>query len=321
MNTQDIFNELKPDIKENELVKFKTNSVLCFKCEKYNICQDNLCSFCFKNINKCRNCKNYFTPENEIYCSNCGLEMRYFGINLTIDQILNLINCPFKSQQMNNNIINIYDYYKQINNRKHKILKSKNEFKLLMNLCKDKSSGEVYCILDGFRDFNSVLLSAKYADKLLIQFNEKTNTNSYYRYIHAIAPFIFDIWNTNNKNNVFLCYFKDFGALTSCPNSDKKLFELWNRCININCSGTFSDCVIQKCEICNKPIYISEKKIRCLKCYNYLHFDCCNSYLLTSGQYIFKDGIKKKISSCKICKEKWPIFKISNTNYGAFIIN
>lgn len=221
------FIEFNCETNEEVIVDFTQNLSMCHKCDKYYIYQDNLCSYCLKGIKMCKKCKEYYAPINELFCSECKPEIQFDGMELTIDQILNLPISKFKGNMMSKNIELIFDFYKNQRNRKHKLLKNVNEFNILLNLCKGKSSGEIYCILDGYRDFNQVLLLAKFADQLLGQCLENIDSEKQYMYVHAIAPFIFDVWNTSRLHHVLECYYKDLGSLTTCPNSEKTLFELW----------------------------------------------------------------------------------------------
>lgn len=251
---------------------------LCIICKKCNVEKDNKCLECLIELNKCKTCKIFCPMPNELYCSECKSVVQYEGINLTINQILDLPSTTFKSQQMNKHLEEIFDHYKMTNNLKQKLIKNVNEFKILLNQCKNKSPGEVFCILDGQRDFPVCSLLAKHADQLLNDCMAPVSESHKYRYVHAIAPFIYDIWNTTCTSGVLLCYYKDFGSLTSCPNNHKTLFGLWERNINSNFTYDLNDVDICNCIVCNKSIQLQSKKVRCKSCYGYVHKGCVILY-------------------------------------------
>ena len=92
-------------------------------------------------------------------------------------------------------------------------------------MCKDQSSGEIKVIILGLIGFPPYILLEKHDDRLLsIILDNKKNDGTQYMYIHTLAPFILDVWNMQNSNRVFLCYYKNFGELINCPISSEKLF-------------------------------------------------------------------------------------------------
>lgn len=44
------------------------------------------------------------------------------------------------------------------------------------------------------------------------------NENNEYKIIHAICPYVLDIWNVVYNHRILLCYYKYFGELTKSPN-------------------------------------------------------------------------------------------------------
>jgi hypothetical protein len=253
---------------------------------------------------KCIKCGSYFSQSSEYHCSDClisiKLEAKYETEILTIDDIIALPKCTFKKNKIINQLEIIFDDYKKKKNIKAKLIKNINEFKILENLCKDKSTGEVFAILDGHRDFPRCMLLAKYADKLLATcMNDMKIENKKYQYIHVIAPFIFDVWNMSSKHNVLLCYYLEFGQLTECPDNINTIYELWNRAVFTQFYNEMTEIKLCKCIYCYTDILSNYIKIKCKKCWNYIHIDCFNH---------------RTTNMCKYCSNEWTNIDLKGYN-------
>lgn len=248
---------------------------MCKKCQKYasNKNYDDMCSYCYNNILLCQKCNDNFAPKNEQYCSGCKVEVTYSGLDLSVDDILKLPDCKFKGVKMNEKIYEIFDRYCAEKKIKHQFLASENHFKLLLNLCKNQSSGEIFCILDGHRDLPPTVLYAHQADKLLEQIFSENDDKETWRYVHAVARFVFDVWNMKCKDGVFMCYWQDFGELRSCPSSYNKLKDLWNR-IQSNYLFQVDNALVDACKVCENDMKLSEQLLRCKYCYKCCHLVC-----------------------------------------------
>ena len=291
------WNELDIDIEyqSDELVTLKDSikQDMCSICNEYHISENDKCSYCAQGISKCIKCKTYYSPIEKLHCSECEQLLTYDGVGLTMDQLINLPTSAFKGISMSERLEEVFEYYKTKNNLKHKLIKNINEFKILQNLCKNASSGEIYCILNGQRDYHICVLPAKYADQLLDQCMETCTSENQYKYIHAIAPFIFDVWNLPSKHAVLDCYYREFGNFTKCPNSSEKLFETWGRCIRAYQAYNLDNVKLKDCNTCKNSLYLVNKKIRCKSCLEYIHAECI--YILpkcsSCNIYWIKDNI------------------------------
>jgi len=258
---------------------------------------------------KCLECKTYFAQCDKNYCSDCEFGVLYHGIDLSIEQIINLPKCSFKSKQINEHLEEIYDVYKIKKGLQNKLIKNINLFKTILNICKGKTPQEIFTILDGQTDYCcACLLPYKYADQLLEQSLEncpKELENNKYKYVHAIAPFYFDVWNSQYKDSVFECYYKNLGQLTRCPTEISHLYELWNRCVYLSHKVDLNGAELCNCKVCNKIVKIEQYKIRCKSCYNYFHTNCVDT------------TINSRCTKCPMCSAKWNINKIDRVDYGS----
>lgn len=200
----------------------------CKKCQKKTKIIDDLCSGCLSGTKKCLICKEYYAAKNEVYCSVCKM-IKKWDKPVTLDDIYSLPKCSFKGLMLQKNLIDIYERYKKENDFPFTMLLNETKFKALKNICKGKSSKEIFMTLNGNRDFEPTLLPARFADELLAQTLENIPKDNQWKYIHSIGPFIFDVWNTRARDSVFICYYKNMGDLIKCPNDEKELFELWNK--------------------------------------------------------------------------------------------
>jgi len=274
----------------NSYVEFEDMIIdgMCVQCKEYKAVINDKCSYCAAGIIKCIKCKEYYCKPNKIYCSECEVMLQYDGLELTLQQIIDLPVSKFKSIQINDHLEEIFKYFKTSTGIENKLIKNVNEFKIILNNCKDKSSGELFCILDGQRDFFPCMLPAKYAVQLLDQCTQ--NVTDSWRYIHAIPPFIYDVWNFPDKYSVLDCYYRDFGDLNKCPNDTKALYQLWLRCIRPMALSNLTNVVLCNCK-CGLSILLHEDKVRCSSCFKYSHKYCavnkcstCHGKLL--GNYV-----------------------------------
>lgn len=219
---------------ENLIVDFNNveetphNDNLCEECQEFYIFNNNKCSRCIRNEYKCIKCKEYFSKDKSLKCTSCKLYDDYDVDKMTLEDVINLPNSPFKSELMTANLAELFTDYKNKKNIKHKLLVKTTEFNLLKSLCMGKNSGEVFAILDGRREFPAVIMPASFANQLLDEIVKGPDDK--FRYEHAISSFVLDIWNMQN-GQIISCYYKDTGDIYRCPNSITKLYELWNRLI------------------------------------------------------------------------------------------
>jgi len=224
--------------------------------------------------NKCVKCQIYYSLPHKNHCSECESLLPYDNIELTIEEILELPSGALKSLQMNKNLEFIYQLFAKTNNIKNKLVKNINQFKILKNICNNVTAEEVFCILDGNRGFSPCLLPANYADELLEQCFTNNSQFPKHKYIHAIAPFIFDIWNVSNKYSTLNCYYKDIDFPKKCPNDIDKLFKIWRKCIDPPFITDFEDTFLCECPICDNDISLKSQKVKCTICHSYFHLDC-----------------------------------------------
>ena len=288
---------------ETSEVSFVDIDGKCITCHEYKAQKEGKCSYCVKGIKKCNECKLYWAPVGKPYCSECEPIVQYFGIELTLDQIIKLPNCAFKSKKMNEHLTELFELFKTKKGIKNVITSNP----ILLNLCKDKSPGEVFCTLDGQRGFMPCMLPANFADKLLDQCLATVSSDKQYKYIHAIAPFIFDVWNMPQKHGVLECYYKDTGSLEKCPNKLEDLHDLWNRSIKAYFISDLDDVNVCDCVVCADPIKLKTRKFRCKACYGNIHYECIKA--LVTGE-------------CPYCDVKWTVTKPVNDNvdYGSILL-
>ena len=198
------------------------------ECQEFYIIKDNKCSKCLNGEYKCIRCKEYFTTEKHSKCTNCKLYDEYDVDKMTLVDVINLPDSIFKSELMTANLAELYNSCKNIRNYRHKLLVNNTEFNLLKHLCSGKYSGEIFAILDGKANFPAVILPASFANQLLDEIVKGPDER--WRYEHAIASFVLDIWNIQD-GQILACYYKNTGTLVRCPNDIGTLIGLWNRLI------------------------------------------------------------------------------------------
>lgn len=266
----------------------------CTICnEYYPLPNEIYCSTC--SLIKCIMCTNYYALPNQEYCAECILHKSYANKTWTIKEILDLPTSSFKGSKMNEHLEEIFEYFRLGSGMRNKLLKNKQ----LLELCKNKTSGQIVCILDGQTNFPPVLLPANYADLLLSQVLADNQANQY-KYIHAICPFVYDLWNIKTNNNVLKCYHTHFGELIKCPNSFTELTDLWSRSIRQYLIEGVSNETLSYCSHCNVDVMLQSKnKLKCKSCYKYYHYFCFNYF-----------------TKCPNCDSAWNINKISDYDYS-----
>ena len=300
------------DLNADDLDFSNIQDNFCRKCNKKDIMEDNLCGNCFYGVKRCSSCNIYFTMNNEEeHCSDCILCVKFKDQNLSIDQILNLPDCEFKRKLIEDNLENLFEIFVKETKINHKLLKNPAEFKILLNLCKNKTSGEIYAILNGYREFFPCFLPAKFADELITQSIENIKDDEKGQFVHAIAPFIFNIWNIYTRISLLDCYYRDFGDLNKCPKNYQKLYTLWYRAIKSPFRKDLTRTVLCKCKLCYCAIFTNESLTKCLSCHGFLHINCCLNFI----ELNLDNGIL-----CPICNGKWTIENNSITDYGGFLI-
>jgi hypothetical protein len=144
-----------------------------------------------------------------------------------ISDIFDMI-CIDKHKYIEDNLYVIFKDFTTKCGLTYNVLNSEAEYTLLCQLCKHKSPEQIKRILNGKGEIEPTVLKAQYADKFVNYICRYVSGNDQYKYIHAIAPFIYDVWNSKLTNTVFLCYYKQFGDLVKCPTSSYELYSLWN---------------------------------------------------------------------------------------------
>lgn len=104
--------------------------------------------------------------------------------------------------------------------------------RFIQNLKKQSSGPDVRRLIRTCYEGRGFLFWAHEADDLIAHFynrfgKEGTQSN---RLMHAIGPYMYDVWNCRCSDSNFLCYYKDFGDLTRIPTRTKDLFKLWDTC-------------------------------------------------------------------------------------------
>jgi hypothetical protein len=240
--------------------------------------------------NECVKCHEFYgTKDTDWKCSYCFAVDSGHIENITFKAVTDkTVLAPLRRQYLKDNLTKMYSIFKEIFYMDHEPV-TEAKFKMLLGLLKNKSSGEVFAHLNGYRDFPATVLTSNQADRLLSQqgVSDKDSGRNEYQFIHAICPFIFDPWNIVNRNSVLLCYYKDFGELTDCPDSVASLFELWKRIRGASLTW-ISPFDAGDCINCEKTISSREQFVQCRKCKLFYHLKCaCN---------------KKQ---CQACEAEW----------------
>jgi len=225
--------------------------------------------------------------EKDSKCTTCSMYDKYDVNKMSLDDIIKLPGSFFKSDLMTANLAELYTRYKKKKHLRHKLLVTQTEFNLLKSLCSGKNSGEVFVILDGHRDFPAVIMPANFAIQLLDEIVKGPDES--WRYEHAIASFVLDIWNVPSKT-IIGCYYQNTGSLVRCPNDIKKLYELWDRLRkNSFPRHDITNTLMLTAPTTDIKIFTKDKLIICKHCCNY------NPLLLVDNNYLIP-------SKCVHCK-------------------
>mgnify|MGYP001352881531 CR=1 FL=1 len=181
----------------------------------------------------------------------------------------------------------MFEFFKKLYRARNKLVKMRSMFYNLLVMCREKSSAEIYAILAGYRDTEPIFLTSRHARALLLAISEDDGSINY-KYVHAIAPFVYDIWNLSNVDSVLDCYYRDFGKLTECPSTHQKFFSIWSKQNNFNNDAID---VLGKCCICLNEMQLHTIPLfMCLACRQIFHYDCYEKSKETIG------------SKCPICR-------------------
>lgn len=167
------------------------------------------------------------TTSNATYCKTCKLEIDSKTNEINLADIYDLPNSEAKSRLMDANIHKIFDIWQTTFNKKYTIINSSNKYEILKNVCRNASPSEITKHINGLFGVPCKIM-AKYADSLFREIVDSKPDSVQYHYIHAIAPYILDVWNSSYNHGVFLCYYKDFGDLNRCPMDVDRIYSLWN---------------------------------------------------------------------------------------------
>lgn len=229
----------------------------------------------------CQKCRAFSPSDNNKFCSSCTVEIVYEPLidEMSLDELEEIPHSEFKRTVYDRRLVDIYNAYKNDNNLHHRLL-SNNEFKQLQILCQNKTSGAIFKILDGLTDFPATILYAKQANKLFDKIlEEHPDDKNPYKYIHCICSFVIDPWNLRDDLSVLVCYYKETGYLSKCPNNIEKIHTIWKN-IKIqwgrhNISGE----PIYNCPTCDITVFTDQKWLRCKYCHWPHHTDCAvNQY-------------------------------------------
>jgi len=234
-------------------------------------------------------------------CTCCKQRVEYEQAksNLTFDQLYDLLKeeksfkCRFF---ITDSVVDIFKKQKY----PFEIL-TKHRFKVWLNLLLKHDEFPSEHIIIKFihsyinRDFaKPCALLATQADTLFLALKSIISDDNLYRYIHEIAPFIVNVWDSMFSDNVFLCYYKDFGELTDAPLSINDLIERrWHSFKDhhylshykkfINYRRNYGNIFSSVCLICCDTLFLVDAT-RCPQCL-----------------YCFHDQCKKQPNTCPFC--------------------
>lgn len=257
-----------------------TTTSKCIKCNEYYINKNNLCSQCYyKEYNS-------FVSNDSII--NVTLKLKY---------------------EMEQNLAEYYNEFCNLHNIKRKILCNNNEFRILKNILNNKLSGEVFVILSGKGELPAYALTSKHIYELLLLFESFVPEKELYKYHHAIGPFMYDPWNVKCNNELYCHYIINNETI---PTTKEKLFSIWSRMIIPPYVRTYiSKHKMDECKICLNAIFTIDTIIKCKKCNNIVHLQCCSKYLTNSNDV-----------KCLNCQFQWKMHKITSIDYNdVWIIN
>ena len=180
----------------------------------------------------CKLCSEYYRLPDCNFCSQCKIDDSYSGRHLSLSEIIDLPDCNFKGKQLNERIVTLCDVFIQKRFKHGSVIKSDAASMVFVNMCKNKTPLEVSKIFSG-RDTDGHVrfIFAKYANMILSNYVDSPNTDKEVTWIlvHAVCPYVVDIWNINSVHQA-MCYYMTFKTATpKCPSNINELFSLWNR--------------------------------------------------------------------------------------------
>ena len=179
---------------------------------------------------RCVKC-NSKTSNDTTYCKTCQLEIESKTKEINITDIYELPHSETKSRLMEANIHKIFAQWQTTSKTEHIIINNSNRYKILKNVCMNATPNSMSNSLNNLFGL-PCKLKAKYADMFLTEIVDSKPVIYQHHYIHTIAPYIFDIWNTTYNNSTFLCYYKDFGELNMCPTNVDRLYSIWGAAVD-----------------------------------------------------------------------------------------
>jgi len=246
-----------------------------------------------KKDNLCKKCLEFYGSKENL-CSVCYSEAYPHAKKVVAPEV-----------KENDLLIHVENYKKKYH-LNHKLLDNK-QFVMLKKQCENKSSNEIYLILNGFYDFPKIILYARQADELLTMiYKVLIIRDDIIDYIHAICKHVIDPWNLTFDNSVLECYYKDLGQLTKCPTKIKDLEKHFF--FGSVYMSKYANIVIKTCTYCSKDIRTSQNIIKCKNCNFILHTHCYFSLTLKNKCKYDCTNCNKEISSSDFTKS-YDIYK------------
>ena len=86
----------------NEVVDFeeKVPIGICIQCKHFGAGETDKCHYCIMGIIKCVKCHMFYVNPGDTHCSGCKTALLYCDVELSIQQIIDLPECPFKGIQI-----------------------------------------------------------------------------------------------------------------------------------------------------------------------------------------------------------------------------
>lgn len=165
-------------------------------------------------------------------CSMCFKKDQPIVTNMTLDELLAHNGNTMSGAIYESNLKKLFKHYASEKLKNGYILiNTLSKYQTFRNIVDPyiKPYGDFRSFMFGNNEYPVVLLTAKYADMLLLDLEKIISHSSFFAYVHQIANRTIDIWNIESKNNVLLCYHKNFGDFVECPNNYAELETLWNK--------------------------------------------------------------------------------------------
>jgi hypothetical protein len=175
----------------------------------------------------CQLCGEYYR-NNDLYCSNCNLEVEHGDQYLTYEEILQLQTSIFKGDRLQEHLGRIFDDFCTDNGCTFVVVNSPNMFTMVLNACQNKNKHQLLTVLKTMFGV-PCLLKAKYAQELLRTIVGEDNQGLRFDLEHVIKHFIYDPWNCNFDSycldNGHICMVADF------PLNLEQIHANWQRTI------------------------------------------------------------------------------------------